>query len=82
MVVAMISAEGWRVESFAIRGVDGGPPQRALRVSWRGYWQADCSTTAQVAAYVDPATLVPERGTPVRFLASQGPAARGRPGTR
>ena len=30
-----------------------------LRVSWRGYWQADCETSDEVAGYVDISTLVP-----------------------
>lgn len=62
MHMAMVSVAGWRVERAVVVGEPGCLPQRVLRVSWRGYWQADCATTAEVAAYVDTATLVPETG--------------------
>lgn len=57
-LMAMVSADGWRVEKV-IRTLPGELPVARLRVSWRGYWQADCLTTEEVEAYVDLSTLVP-----------------------
>jgi hypothetical protein len=57
--MVMVNANGWRVEKVMRRFGDR-VPGAALRVSWNGYWQADCLTTAEVAQYVDPSTLVPE----------------------
>ena len=68
--MTMVSADGWRVERV-VRHVPGRGPAMRLRVSWRGYWQADCETSDQVAEYVDISTLVPsvthlyERAYPV-----------------
>lgn len=56
--MVMVSASGWRVENV-VRTFPDRLPVALLRVSWRGYWQADCLTTAEVAEYVDPSTLVP-----------------------
>jgi hypothetical protein len=63
----MINAAGWRVELVA---------DQRLRVTWRGYWQATCSNTAEVAEHVDLATLVPEGWAHVRPLMARGPDAR------
>jgi hypothetical protein len=57
--MVMINANGWRVEKV-IRTVGDRVPVAGLRISWHGYWQADCLTTAEVAEYVDLSTLVPE----------------------
>ena len=56
--MTMVSADGWRVERV-VRHVPGRGASMRLRVSWRGYWQADCETSDQVAEYVDISTLVP-----------------------
>ena len=57
--MVMVNANGWRVEKV-IRTFRGRVPAAVLRISWHGYWQADCLTTAQVAEYVELSTLVPE----------------------
>jgi hypothetical protein len=57
--MVMVNADGWRVEKV-MRTFGDRVPVAALRVSWHGYWQADCLTTAEVAEYVDLNTLVPE----------------------
>jgi hypothetical protein len=57
--MVMVNADGWRVEKV-MRTFGDRVPVAALRVSWHGYWQADCFTTAEVAEYVDLTTLVPE----------------------
>jgi hypothetical protein len=62
----MINAAGWRVERAVVQHFLGSRPEKVLRVSWRGYWQADCATTAEVALHVDLATLVPEGWAHVR----------------
>lgn len=68
--MTMVSAAGWRVERV-IREVPGRGPSLRLRVSWKGFWQADCETSEEVAEYVDLSTLVPavshlyERAYPV-----------------
>jgi hypothetical protein len=64
----MINAAGWRVEPVTVHGSAGCPPDHKLRVTWRGYWQADCHNTAEVAEHVDLATLVPEGWAHVRPL--------------
>jgi hypothetical protein len=74
--MAMVSAAGWRVERAVVAGEPGSLPRRVLRVSWRGYWQADCATTAEVAAYVDTATLVPEGWSVMRPVIADGAIAR------
>jgi hypothetical protein len=55
----MVSQAGWRVTQVTVTSGPGNAPQRVFRVSWKGYWQADCATTAEVARYVDLTTLVP-----------------------
>ena len=70
--VTMVNAAGWRVERVAAQQDPGAAPGPVLRVSWRGYWQADCLTTAEVARHVELATLVPEGWTHVRPLALRG----------
>jgi hypothetical protein len=57
--MVMVNADGWRVEKV-MRTFGDRVPVAGLRVSWHGYWQADCLTTAEVAGYVDLTTLVPE----------------------
>lgn len=57
--MVMVNASGWRVEKV-IRTFRDRVPVAWLRISWQGYWQADCLTTAEVAEYVDLSTLVPE----------------------
>jgi hypothetical protein len=57
--MVMVNADGWRVEKV-MRTSGDRVPVPGLRVSWHGYWQADCRTTAEVAEYVDLTTLVPE----------------------
>jgi hypothetical protein len=56
--MAMVSADGWRVERV-VRTTAEGDPVAVLRVSWKGYWQADCATSREVGEYVDLSTLVP-----------------------
>jgi hypothetical protein len=56
--MTMVSAAGWQVERV-VRTVPGRGPSIRLRVSWKGYWQADCETSDEVAEYVDLSTLVP-----------------------
>ena len=55
----MVNADAGRVEKF-VPTVGDRVPLARLRVSWHGYRQADCLTTAEVAEYVDLTTLVPE----------------------
>lgn len=55
----MVNANGWRVEKV-MRTFGDRVRVAGLRISWRGYWQADCRTTAEVAEYLDLTTLVPE----------------------
>jgi hypothetical protein len=62
--MVMVNASGWRVEKV-IRTDRHRLPVEWLRISWHGYWQADCLTTAEVAEYLDLSTLVPE--TPHQF---------------
>lgn len=57
--MVMVSQDGWRVERIMAPRVPDGMPERLLRLSWCGYWQADCVTTKEVARYVDLTTLVP-----------------------
>jgi hypothetical protein len=57
--MVMVNANGWRVEKV-IRTFGDRVRVAGLRVSWRGYWQADCRTTAEVEEYVDLSTLVRE----------------------
>jgi hypothetical protein len=62
--MVMVNANGWRVEKV-MRTFGDRVPVAGLRVSWHGYWQADCLTTAEVAEYLDLSTLVPE--TPHKY---------------
>lgn len=71
----MVNAAGWRVERIPLTDAAGNPGQ-ALRVSWRGYWQADCASSAEVAEHVDLATLVPDGWTHVRPVIAAGMIAR------
>ena len=57
--MVMVNQAGWRVERATVICGPDGRPKQVLRVSWQGYWQADCATTGEVAAHVDLSTLVP-----------------------
>jgi hypothetical protein len=57
--MVMVSQAGWRVERVTVNPRPAGEPYEVFRVSWKGYWQADCATTVEVARYVDLTTLVP-----------------------
>lgn len=73
----MVSQAGWRVERVTLTPGDDGVREEVFRVSWRGYWQADCTSTAEVARHVDLATLVPTGWGHVRspeYLAKVGKA--------
>jgi hypothetical protein len=54
---AMVSADGYRIEPILAQRSLRRPPRPALRVTWRGYFLADCPTVAEVAALVGLATL-------------------------
>ena len=53
----MVSADGHRIELVLLQKSLRRPPRPALRVTWRGYFLADCTTVAEVAGLVDLATL-------------------------
>jgi hypothetical protein len=55
----MVSQSGWRVERVTVTRRPDGVSNDVFRVSWKGYWQADCATTGEVADHVDLSTLVP-----------------------
>jgi len=57
---AMVSPDGYRVERILVQRSLRRPPRPHLRVTWRGHWIADCRTAAEVARYVDLATLSDE----------------------
>jgi hypothetical protein len=65
--MVMVNANGWRVEKVP-RVASDQIPFAELRISWHGFWQADCLTTAEVAEYVDLSTLVPE--TPQKYASA------------
>ena len=44
--MVMVSQAGWRVEQVTVTRRPGEVPAEVFRVSWKGYWQADCATTA------------------------------------
>jgi hypothetical protein len=56
---AMVSADGYRVEPILVQRSLRKPPRPALRITWRGYYVADCSTVHEVTEHVDLATLEP-----------------------
>lgn len=62
--MAMVNQAGWRVEKVTLQPSPERPFVDRLRVSWRGYWQADCKSTEEVAQYVDIASLTPEGWAP------------------
>ena len=62
----MVRQAGWRVERVTVTPRPGGVPAEVFRVSWKGYWQADCATTMDVARHVDLTTLVPTGWAHVR----------------
>jgi hypothetical protein len=54
---AMVSPDGYRVELIEVQRSLSRPPRPRLRVTWRGFWIADCRSVPEVARYVDLATL-------------------------
>lgn len=60
-VDAMVSPSGHRVEQVLVQRSLSRPPRPMLRVEHGSYYLADCATVAEVARYVDLATLVPEQ---------------------
>ena len=73
----MVSQAGWRVEQVTVTPRPGGVPAEVFRVSWKGYWQADCATTADVARHLDLFTLVPTGWAHVRSPDYLAKAAHG-----
>jgi hypothetical protein len=57
--MVMVNADGWRVEKI-YRIVGDHVPVARLRISWHGFWRADCRITAEVSTFVDLSTLVPD----------------------
>ena len=72
----MVSQAGWRVERVTVTPRPDLGPYEVFRVSWKGYWQADCATTVDVARYVDLTTLVPAGWAHVRSPEYLAKAAR------
>jgi len=72
----MVSQSGWRVERVTVTRQPDGVSAQVFRVSWKGYWQADCATTADVARHVDLSTLVPTGWAPLRTPEYLGEAAK------
>ena len=58
-VRAMVSADGFRVEQIVVQRSLRRPPRPALRITWRGYFVADCSTVLEVGQHVALETLEP-----------------------
>ena len=56
---AMVSADGYRVEQITVQRSLRRPPRQALRITWRGYYVADCTTVLEAAEHVDLASLEP-----------------------
>jgi len=57
----MVSPDGHRVEQVLVQRHLDRPPKPMLRVRRGTYYVADCATVAEVAKYVDLASLVPEQ---------------------
>jgi hypothetical protein len=57
---AMVTGDEYRVERILLQRSLRRPPRPHLRVTWRGQWIADCATPAQVARYVELASLTDE----------------------
>ena len=57
MPTAFTSPDGHRVELVLLQRSLRRSPRPSLRVTWRGYFLADCATVAEVAALVDLSTL-------------------------
>ena len=55
---AMVSADGYRVESILVQR-SLRRPRAALRITWRGYFVADCATAHEVGEHVDLTLLEP-----------------------
>ena len=80
---AMVSADGYRVEPILVQRSLRRPPRAALRITWRGYFMADCATVTEVAEHVDlDNTGCRSRGEPRSAASggSRGAPARGRGG--
>ena len=52
-----VSADGFRVEQILVQRSLRRPPRPYLRVTWRGWFVADCATIFEVSKHVDLATL-------------------------
>lgn len=55
--LAMVTADGHRVEPVLLQRSLRRPPRPALRITFRGYFVADVHTVSEVAEYVDLASL-------------------------
>ncbi len=55
--MAFVSQAGYRVEEVALRRALNRPARPALRVTWHGFFVADCASVEQVAQQVDLAEL-------------------------
>jgi hypothetical protein len=53
----MVSADGYRIEQISLQRSLRRPAVSYLRVTWRGYFIADCRSPVEVARYVDLCTL-------------------------
>lgn len=60
----MVSPDGYRVEQVTVQKHLSRPPKSMLRVRKGSYLVADCPTVADVARYLDLATLVPDERSP------------------
>ncbi len=61
---AMVRGDGYRVEPILVQRSLRRSPRPALRITWRGYHVADCTSVHEVAAVVDLAELERCRGEP------------------
>ena len=60
----MVSPDAHRVEAVMVQKHLSRPPRPMLRVRKGSYYIADCPTVAEVAKYVDLATLMREQRSP------------------
>jgi hypothetical protein len=58
--MAMVSPDRYRVEQITVQRSLRRTPRPNLRVTWRGFWIADCASVYQVSCYVALATLTEE----------------------